>query len=107
MLSFKQVLGVSKEYHYINLLDTTTNSFVSFTNEEFETLWILVRKKEIPYDRFVQKQAWMNSTTRMMRNVKISPFLANGDRNYEFKDDGRRTVNNVVYRIQASFNAEV
>ena len=43
----------------------------------------------------------------MMRNVKIPPFLANGDRNYEFKDDGRRTVNNVVYRIQASFNAEV
>ena len=107
MKSFKEVLGVSKECHYINLLDTTTNSFVSFTNVDFETLWILVRKKEIPYDRFVQKQAWMNSTTRMMRNVKISPFLANGNRNYEFKDDGRRTVGNVVYRIQASFNAEV
>ena len=107
MRSFKEVLGVSKEYHYINLLDTTTNSFVSFTNVDFETLWILVRKKEIPYDRFVQKQAWMNSTTMMRRDVKISPFLANGNRNYEFKDDGRRTVNNVVYRIQASFNAEV
>ena len=49
----------------------------------------------------------MNSTTMMRRDVKISPFLANGNRNYEFKDDGRRTVNNVVYRIQASFNAEV
>ena len=107
MRSFKEVLGVSKEHHYINLLDTTTNSFVSFTNVDFETLRKLVRKKEIPHDRFVQKQAWMNSTTRMMRNVKISPFLANGNRNYEFKDDGRRTVNNVVYRIQASFNAEV
>ena len=107
MRSFKEVLGVSKECHYINLLDTTTNSFVSFTNVDFETLWILVRKKEVPYDRFVQKQAWMNSTTRMMRNVKISPFLANGNRNYEFKDDGRRTVGNVVYRIQASFTAEV
>ena len=107
MRSFKEVLGVSKECHYINLLDTTTNSFVSFTNVDFETLWILVRKKEIPYDRFVQKQAWMNSTTRVMRNVKISPFLANGNRNYEFIDDGRHTVNNVVYRVQASFNAEV
>ena len=55
MLSFKQVLGVSKEYHYINLLDTTTNSFVSFTNVDFETLWVIVRRKEIPHDRYVQK----------------------------------------------------
>ena len=49
----------------------------------------------------------MNSTTRLAREVKISPFLANGNRNYEFKDDGRRTVRNVVYRLQSSFNAEV
>ena len=107
MKTFTDLYPETPKQSSITLIDKTTRRMVTFNEIETIQLQILVLQGEIPYDRFVQKQAWMNSTTRMMRNVKISPFLANGNRNYEFKDDGRRTVNNVVYRIQASFNAEV
>ena len=101
MLSFKQVLGVSKEYHYINLLDTTTNSFVSFTNVDFETLRKLVRKKEIPHDRFVQQQAWINNKTRMRRDTHVPALLVDGKTNPEFNCG--KSVGNFVYRYTMDF----